>query len=62
VENGVNILIEDNMDKFAIKIIDLLMNKELRVRIGVGARELAMKEYDWRIIGKRLDKVYRLIN
>lgn len=62
VENGVNILIEDSMDKFAIKVIDLLMNKELRVRLGVAARELAMKEYDWWIIGKQLDKVYRLIS
>jgi len=62
VENGVNILIEDSMDKFAIKVIDLLMNKDLRVRLGEAARELAMKEYDWRIIGKQLDKVYSLIN
>lgn len=62
VENGVNILIEDKMDKFAIKIIDLLMNKELRVRLGIAARELVMNEYNWRIIGKKLDKIYRLIN
>jgi len=62
VENGVNILIEDNMDKFAIKIIDLLMNKKLRVTLGVAARELVMNEYDWGIIGKKLDRVYRLIN
>jgi len=62
VENGVNILIEDNIDRFAIKIIDLLMNKKLRVRLGVAARELVMNEYDWGIIGKKLDTVYRLIN
>jgi len=62
VEDGVNIVIEDNIDKFAIKIIDLLMNKELRVRLGTAARELAMKKYDWRIIGKQLDAVYSLIN
>jgi len=62
VENGVNILIEDSMDKFAIKIIDLLMNEELRLRLGVAAREFVIEKYDWRIIGKQLDKVYRLIN
>jgi len=62
VENGVNILIEDNIDRLAMKIIDLLMNKELRVKLGTAARELAMKKYDWRIIGKQLDAVYSLIN
>ena len=62
VEDGVNILIEDNMDKFAIKISDLLMNKELRAKLGEAARELAMKKYDWRIIGRQIEAVYRLIN
>jgi glycosyltransferase involved in cell wall biosynthesis len=61
-ENGVNILIEDKIDKLAMKIVDLLMNKELRVKLGTAARELAMKKYDWRIIGKQLDAVYSLIN
>jgi glycosyltransferase involved in cell wall biosynthesis len=62
VKNGVNILIEDDMDKFATEIIDLLMNKELRIRLGKAAREFVIKKYDWRIIGKQLDTVYRLIN
>jgi glycosyltransferase involved in cell wall biosynthesis len=62
VKNGVNILIEDDIDKLAIKIIDLLRNKELRVKLGTAARELAMKKYDWRIIGKQLNAVYSLIN
>jgi len=62
VKNGVNILIEDDMDKFATKIIDLLMNKELRIRLGKAAREFVTKKYDWRIIGKRLYAVYCLLN
>lgn len=62
VENGVNILIEDDMDKFAVRIIDLLMNKELRVRLGKAARELVVKKYDWRVIGKQLNKVYCILN
>jgi glycosyltransferase involved in cell wall biosynthesis len=61
-ENGVNILIEDKIDKLAMKIIDLLMNKALRVKLGTAARELAMKKYDWRIIGKQLDDVYSPIH
>jgi len=62
VKNGVNILIEDDMDKFATEIIDLLMNEELRIRLGKAAREFVTKKYDWRIIGKQLDTVYRLID
>lgn len=58
VKNNVNILIEDDMDKFAIRIIDLLRNKELRERIGKAARDLIVKRYDWRIIGKKLNAVY----
>jgi glycosyltransferase involved in cell wall biosynthesis len=62
VENGVNILIEDEMDRFAIKIVDLLMNNELRRSLGIAARELVINKYDWAIIGKKLDTAYRLIN
>lgn len=58
IKNEVNILIEDDMDKFAMKIVDLLKSKELRERIGKAARDLVMKKYDWRIIGKQLDAVY----
>jgi len=62
VKNGVNILIEDDMDKFATKIVDLLMNKELSIRLGKAAREFVIKKYDWRIIGKQLHAIYYLLN
>lgn len=62
VENGVNILIEDNIDKFAVKIIDLLADRESRVRLSKAAREFVMEKYDWRIIAKQLDTIYWLIS
>jgi glycosyltransferase involved in cell wall biosynthesis len=61
VEDGINILIEDDMDKFADKIIDLLMDKKLRRKLGMAARKLVVKKYDWQSIGKRLDEVYQLV-
>jgi len=61
VENGVNILVEDNVDEFAVKIVDLLMNRESRVRMGKAARELVKEKYDWHTIGRQLNEAYCLI-
>lgn len=58
VADKVNIFIADDMDKFALSIIDLLMNNDLCARLGKAARDLAVTKYDWRIITKQLDSVY----
>jgi glycosyltransferase involved in cell wall biosynthesis len=62
IENGVNILIEDDMEEFASRIIDLLENEDLRKKLGKAARELAIEKYDWRIVGRKLDAVFCLLN
>lgn len=62
VEKGVNVLIEDEIDKFANRIVDLLMNRKLRVRLGKAARKLTVEKYDWRIMGRKLDAVHRSIH
>lgn len=62
VENGVNILIEDDMDKFHAKVIELLRDKNLRTSLGSSGRELVVREYDWRVIGKRLSVTYKQLN
>ena len=61
VIDRVNIVVEDNMDKFAMSIIDLLKNSDLCTRLRKAARDLAVTKYDWRIITKKLDSIYRLI-
>jgi glycosyltransferase involved in cell wall biosynthesis len=62
VENGVNVLIEDDMGKFHAKVIELLRDKNLRTNLGSSGRELVVREYDWNVIGKRLSTTYKQLN
>jgi glycosyltransferase involved in cell wall biosynthesis len=59
VENGVNILIEDDMDAFAASVVRLLSDKELSSRLGEKARQLVLDKYDWNKIARRLFDVYQ---
>jgi len=61
VVDGVNIVVEDDMDKFAMSIIDLLRNSDLCTRLRKAARDLVVTKYDWRIIARKLDSMYRSI-
>jgi len=53
--NGVDVIIEDDMDNFASKIIELLEDEDRRTKIGSSARLLALEKYDWFTITKKLD-------
>lgn len=55
VKDGVNIFIEDNLESFALRIIELLKNKNLSITVGNAARVLATTTYDWKIITKELE-------
>jgi glycosyltransferase involved in cell wall biosynthesis len=59
VENGVNVLIEDDLDEFHAKVIELLRDENLRASLGRSGRDLIVREYDWRAIGKRLSATYK---
>ena len=58
VTNNTNILIEDDVDGFVNSLVNILEDKELRRKMGVAARELVIKKYDWMIIGKQLNEIY----
>jgi len=55
VKNGVNIFIEDNLEGFALRIIQLLRSKNLSAATGNAARVLATSTYDWTTITKKLE-------
>ena len=55
VHKEVDVIIEDAVNDFALKIIDLLGDEDKRTKIGNSARLLAMEKYDWRTITKKLD-------
>lgn len=55
VKDGVNILIEDNLGRFSLRIIELLKNTQLSTALGKAARSLVTSTYDWSQITKKLE-------
>ena len=58
VKNQVNVLIEDDMNEFAVKVTKLLKDGALSMRLGKAARELMLNKYDWKKIVRQLNTVY----
>ncbi len=53
--NGNNILIADSPEDFVDKIIQLTENKNLYQEIRQNANDLVRKEYDWAVIGAKMN-------
>jgi len=53
-----NILIADDPEEFAKKILYLFRNEEMRRRIGEKARELMERKYSWDVISEDIHKTY----
>jgi len=60
-KNGVNISIADSPKDFAQKIIELCKQPVLAAAMGQEGRNLVCQEYDWNIVGKKLNAVYQEI-
>jgi len=61
LENGVHLLMEDDMCRFADKIVDLIKDEQLRFRLGKAGRELVTRKYDWSIVCKKLNEHYHFL-
>jgi polysaccharide biosynthesis protein PslH len=59
LEPGHHLLVADEPEPFADATLRLLGDPELRGRMAADARELAEREYDWRGLGDRLERVLR---
>jgi glycosyltransferase involved in cell wall biosynthesis len=57
VTPGENIMIADEPQDFANKVIELLNNRELRLKIGGNARHLMQNEHDWEKLTYQLNEV-----
>jgi glycosyltransferase involved in cell wall biosynthesis len=63
VTPGENIIIADDPEEFAQRVIELLNDKELRNRIGANARKLMEEEYSWEKMTDMLNEVFqRVVN
>ena len=56
--DGEDILIADEADKFASDVVELLVNKDRRIKLGGSAAKLAA-QYDWATIAKRFEEILR---
>lgn len=59
VTPGKDILIEDEPTRFAAQVSTLFSDYEMRGRLGLAARRLAVACYDWSIIGDDLQRLYQ---
>jgi polysaccharide biosynthesis protein PslH len=59
--NGKNILIADQWNEFAEKIVILLEDEVLARKLGKNARMLVEELYDWKKIVEKQEKIYRMI-
>lgn len=58
VTPGENILIADDPEEFAKKVLYLLRNEEIARKMGRRARELIEKKYNWDLIAESIHKIY----
>jgi glycosyltransferase involved in cell wall biosynthesis len=56
--DGENILVRDSPEDFAEAVSDVLLNMELRNRLGRKARATVESTYSWTVIGKKMHHVY----
>lgn len=58
VDNGKSVLVNDNPDEIAKMVIDVLGNEKLYKELSENARKVIENGYDWKIIARKLEKVY----
>ncbi|OGX27228.1 MAG: hypothetical protein A2705_04300 [Omnitrophica WOR_2 bacterium RIFCSPHIGHO2_01_FULL_52_10] len=54
----VDIVLGDTPQAFAQQVIVLLKDQQKRETLGTAARKLVLENYDWRMIGKKLNQIY----
>lgn len=61
VTPGENIIIADDPEEFARRVIELLNDEQLRKRIGANARKLVEEEYSWEKVTDMLNEVFQKV-
>ena len=59
VTNRENILIAEEAEEFAQRVLELLDDEGLRERMGRNARRYAEQHHDWRDVAQRLEEIYQ---
>ena len=53
-----NILITDDPEEFAKKVLYLLRNEEIAKKMGEKARDLIERKYNWDLIAENIHRIY----
>ena len=56
------IFVENNPESFARSVVELLKNEDLRRKIGINARKFVERNFTWRKITDRMDKIWEKIS
>ena len=56
------IFVENNPESFARSVIELLKNEDLRRKIGANARKFVERNFTWRKVFDRMDKIWEKIS
>lgn len=56
-ENGKDIVVADDKDKFAEKVIEILQNKALRDHLSQNGKQLIKQRYDWKKVADKLNEI-----
>lgn len=56
--DGISIILADNPEDFAARVVTILRSHDLRQSLGREARKLVESEYSWSTVGKRLQDAY----
>lgn len=54
-----NVIIEDDPQKFASAVVRLIKNEELQAKLAENGRRLAESQYDWRVVLDKLNTLYK---
>lgn len=57
VTHGDNILIADDAQQFASRVLDIITHPDLRARLSASGRRLVEARYDWAVVGSQLRSV-----
>ena len=61
VVDGTSVLVADAPDRFAEAVIELMNNAALRQKLVANGRDLVRNEYEWSVVGTRLNEAYSMV-
>ena len=59
IEDNKNIMVADTPEDFAVKTVELIKDDDRRRELGVNARKKTVSKYNWDVLTKKLEDIYK---